>query len=48
MLQLIVVHLDTRKILIFNNLYIVRENWLQDMLNFTVRDQLIDWLFLYG
>ena len=50
MLQLNVVHQDTRKILIFNNLYIIQDSfekkrW-QDMLNFTTtRDQLIDWHF---
>ena len=51
MLQLNVVQLDTRKILIFNNLYIIRDNfekkWWQDVLNFTTRDRLMDWLFLY-
>ena len=48
MLQLNVVHLGTRKILIFNNLYIIHDSfekkWWQDVLNFNVtRDQLIDW-----
>ena len=51
MLQLNVVHLDTRKISIFNNLYIIQHNfekkWWQDVLNFTIRDRLMDWLFSY-
>ena len=51
MLKLIVVHLDTRKILILNNLYIIHYNyekkWWQDVLNFTTRYQMIDWLFSY-
>ena len=42
MLQLNVVHIDTSKILIFNNLYIIHDNsekkWWQDVLNFTTRD----------
>ena len=42
MLQLYVVHLDTRKILIFNSLYIIHDNfekkWWHDVLNFTTRD----------
>ena len=48
MLQLNVVHLDTKNILIFNNLYIIHDNfrkkWWQDMLNLyllTTRDWLI-------
>ena len=53
MLQLNVVHLDTRKILFFNNnLYSTHNNfdkqWWQDVLDFTARDRLlIDWLFSY-
>ena len=46
MLQSNVIHLDTRKILIFNNSYILRDNvekkWWQDLLSFTTRDRLID------
>ena len=41
---------DTRKILIFNNLYIIHDNFekrMQDVSNFTTRDHLIDWLFSY-
>ena len=41
---------DTRKILIFNNLYIIHDNFekiIQDVSNFTTRDHLIDWLFSY-
>ena len=42
MLQLHVVHLDTRKILIFNSLYITHDNfekkWWHDVFNFTTRD----------
>ena len=45
-LNLNVVQLDTGKIFIFNNLYIIHNNfekkWPQDVLNFTTRDQLID------
>ena len=45
-------HLDTRKILIFNNLYITHDNfekkWWQGVLNFTTRDRLMNWLFSYG
>ena len=51
MLQSNVIHLDTRKILIFNNSYILRDNvekkWWQDLLSFTTRDRLIDQLFSY-
>ena len=40
-----------KKDIIFNNLYIIHDNfdnklW-QDILNFTTRDRLIDWLFSY-
>ena len=39
------------KMLIFNNLYIIHDNfekkWWQDVLNFTTRDRLLDWLFPY-
>ena len=35
----------------FNNLYNIHNNfqqkWWQDVLNFTTRDQLMDWLFSY-
>ena len=51
MFQLNVVHLATRKILIFNNLYTMHDKfekkWWQDVSNFTTRDSLIDWLFPY-
>ena len=51
MLQLNVVHLDTGKVLIFNNLYIIHNTfekklW-QNVLNFTTRDRLTEWLFSY-
>ena len=43
-MQLNVVHAHTRKILICNNFYIIRDNfekkWWQDVLNFTTRDSL--------
>ena len=44
MLQLNMIHLDTRKILILNNLYIARDDLEK---NFTTRNRLIDWLFSY-
>ena len=51
MLQLNVVHLDTRKTLIFNNLYIIHDNfekkWWQDVSNFTTRNRLFDLIFSY-
>ena len=51
MLQLNMVHLDTRKILAINNLDIIHVNfekksW-QEVLPFTARDRLTDWLFSY-
>ena len=44
------IFVDKRKILIFNNLCIIHDNFekrMQDVSNFTTRDHLIDWLFSY-
>ena len=42
MMELNVVHVDTRKILICHKFYIIHDNfegkWWQDVLNFTTRD----------
>ena len=53
MLKSSVVHLDTRNVLIFKNLYIIHDNfekktYWQNVLNFTTRERVIGWLFLYN
>ena len=48
-LQLNVVYLDTRKMIIFNNLCSINDNfdkkWWLDELNFTTRHWLVDWQY---